>query len=275
LKPRTLSESMPEVVDPRSEVWSAMGWDGNDSLMAADMHFDRIQRHAEILGIDIPHDFVIKVYSMLDDVEKPGEANPSSDQAPFLIAAGIRKNGEIFVNPYVISTYPEEPLSAISLTAPNWNQPVRGTKHADWEPHREARKIAIENGADIALLFENGNLVDGDRCAPLLLDHDGVAYHPKHSDGALDSVTIEQIRLGLESSGIPVRSAKITLNMILRSSEMIVCGSGMGIRAIGTIDGRKIGDAKGKLFHSAHESWLYRINNAWMNLEEWREANEN
>tara|TARA_Y100001970_G_scaffold59553_1_gene75764 strand:- start:3526 stop:4326 length:801 start_codon:yes stop_codon:yes gene_type:complete len=266
---------MPDAVDPRSKVWSAIGWDGSNSLMAADMHFARIKRHAVILDIDVPNDFEARVYSMLDGLGHPGDANPSPDQASFLIAVGVSKDEGIFVEPYVISTYPKTPLSAISLTAPNWNQPVRGTKHGDWEPHREARKIAMENGADIALLFEDEILVDGDRCAPLLLDHDGIAYHPKNSDGALDSVTIEQIRDGLESSGIPVRPAKITLNMILRSSEMIVCGSGMGIRAIGTIDGRKIGNPEGRLFESAHKSWLHRIKNNWMDLEKWRLFDEN
>ena len=261
---------MSGAVDPRSAVWSATGWDGNKSLMAADMHFARIQRHANILGIDIPTDFPNKIFSILDDLEHPGDANPCDDQAAFLVSLGVRRNGEIFVEPFVLNTYPENPLTAISLTAPNWEQPVRGTKHGDWGPHKEARKTATENGADLALLFENDILVDGDRCAPLLLDHDGVAYHPKHSDGALDSLTVEQIRPGLEAAGIPVRSAKLTLSMILRSAEMIVCGSGMGIRAIGTIDGRIIGKPQGRLFQAARESWLQRRDSAWMSASDWR-----
>ena len=142
------------------------------------------------------------------------------------------------------------------MLAPNWEEPVRGTKHGDWEPHRAARKAAIENGADLGLLFENEVLIDGDRCAPLLLDNDGVAYHPRNSDGALDSITILSIKAGIEVAGIPVRSARITLSMILRASEMVVCGSGMGIRAIGKIDGRKIGRPNGPLFTAAHNSWL-------------------
>ena len=42
------------------------------------------------------------------------------------------------------------------------------------------------HGADMALLFDDDCLVDGDRCMPVLLDADGVAYHPKPSQGALD-----------------------------------------------------------------------------------------
>ena len=111
-------------------------------------------------------------------------------------------------------------------------------------------------------------LVDGDRCTPLLLDHDGVAYHPLHSGGALDSVTIEQIRPALEAAGIPVSGARLTLSMILRASEMLVVGSGMGIRAVGTIDGRTIGRPQGRLFQVAWESWLTRLESGWVTAED-------
>ena len=232
---------MPVPADPNSAVWSALGWDGNNSLVSANLHFARIRRHAEILGIDVPVDLSDIVHSKLGDMEHPGEPNDSPDQSEFLLIVEVDKEGQIRMEPLTIQKWPNRSLSAISLAAPKWEQPVRGTKHGDWEPHRQARKIAIDNGADIALLFEDEVLIDGDRCAPLLLDSDGVAYHPRSSDGALDSITVQSIKPGLEGAGIPVRTAKITLSLILRASEMIVCGSGMGIRAIGTIDGRKIG----------------------------------
>ena len=256
------------MTEPRSAVWSAIAWDGEASLLAADMHFARISRHAAVLGIEIPDNLAEKVFEALVDLEHPGEPNSSADQAAFLVRAGVRANGEVFVKPAAIRTWPETPLAAISLTAPNWEEPVRGTKHAEWEPYRDARLTAIEHGADIALLFEDGILVDGDRCAPLLLDHDGVAYHPRHSDGALDSVTIEQIGPGLEAAGIPVRPARLTLGMILRASEMVVCGSGMGIRSIGSIDGRTIGKPQGRLFQAASQAWLTRLEVGWITAKD-------
>jgi branched-subunit amino acid aminotransferase/4-amino-4-deoxychorismate lyase len=228
------------------------------------MHFDRIHRHATVLGIQTPDNLAKSVFEVLTDLELPGEANDSTDQAAFLVIVGVRSNGEFYVEPVVIRTWPEVPLSAISLAAPTWDEPVRGTKHAEWGPYRDARLTAIENGADIALLFEEDILVDGDRCAPLLLDYDGVAYHPRHSDGALDSVTIEQIRPELEAVGIPVRPVKLTLDMILRASEMVVCGSGMGVRAIGSIDSRTIGTPRGRLFQAATEAWFSRLEVGWI-----------
>ncbi len=247
---------MPAPADPNSAVWSAMGWDGEKSLVSAELHFSRIRRHAKVLGIGIPDDLEGTVLSSLEGLEHPGEPNVSPDQANFLLIVEVSSEGEIRLEPRTIQKWPDRPLSAVSLLAPNWEEPVRGTKHGDWEPHRAARKAAVENGADLGLLFENEVLIDGDRCAPLLLDNDGVAYHPRNSDGALDSITVQSIKAGIEGAGIPVRSARITLSMILRASEMVVCGSGMGIRAIGEIDGRKIGRPNGPLFTAAHNSWM-------------------
>ena len=259
---------MVNLGDPQSAVWSATGWDGKVSLMSADMHFARIRRHSTVLGIEVPEDLPERVFDLLEDIEHPGAPNDSPGQAPFLLVMGVRSDGEVFIDPLTIQQWPNRPLSAISLEAPTWNQPVRGTKHGDWRPHREARNLAIENGADIGLLFEDSILIDGDRCAPLLLDHDGVAYHPNHSDGALDSVTIQQIKPALESAGIPVRSAKLTLGMILRASEMIVLGSGMGVQALASIDGRQIGRPQGRLFQAARDSWLVRLDSAWKSIED-------
>ena len=253
---------------PRSAVWSAIAWDGESSLLAADMHFARISRHAAVLGIQTPDNLAERFFEALADLELPGEANDSADQAAFLVRAGVRANSELYVEPTIIRTWPNTPLAAISLAAPSWDEPVRGTKHAEWEPYRDARLTAIEHGSDIALLFEDDILVDGDQCAPLLLDHDGVAYHPRHSDGALDSVTIEQISPGLEKAGIPVRPARLTLSMILRASEMVVCGSGMGVRSIGSIDGRTIGKPRGRLFEAATDAWLSRLEVGWVTAQD-------
>lgn len=244
---------------PDSSVWSAIGWDGGDCLMSSDLHFERMIRHADKLGLECPPDLSDRVFSKLREVVPPEERNECSDQDPFLLIVKVTSGGEIILHGSINNIWPETPLSAVSVSAPVWDDGIRGTKHGDYQPYRDAREVAINNGADIGLLFEDGNLIDGDRCSPLLLDRDGVAYHPRHSDGALDSVSLEVIKPFLESSGIPVRGAKITLGMITRCSEMIVCGSGMGIKSLGKIDGRKIGNPSGRLFKVASEGWSRRL----------------
>ena len=184
-----------------------------------------------------------------------------------MVKIGINPNGKIELVPRVNGKWPNQ-MTAISLSAPRWEGAVRGTKHGDWTPYFEAREVAKEHGADISLLFDEESLVDGDRCMPVLLDNDGIAYYPKPSEGALDSVTLEQIREGIERAGVPIREARLTLPMLLRASEMIVLGSGLGVQALGEIDGRVIGQPQGRLYQAAHNAWMNRLQTAWMSLED-------
>ena len=74
-----------------------------------------------------------------------------------------------------------------------------------------------------------------------------VLHYPKPSEGALDSVTLEQIRDGIEAAGVPIREARITLNDTsgLRNDslrERLRCPS------IREIDGRIIGKPRGRLY---------------------------
>ena len=96
-------------------MWSAIAWDGASSLLAADMHFARMARHAAVLGIPMPDDLPEMVFDALADLKHPDEANDSADQAAFLVRAGVRSSGEVYVEPAVIRTWPDSPLSAISL----------------------------------------------------------------------------------------------------------------------------------------------------------------
>ena len=242
-----------------SSVWSAIGWDGDKCLSSASLHFDRMRRHSSRLGIDFPDDFSEQVSSLLGVVSVPDNRNDDPSQDPYLMVIRLTSEGVVSATGAVNMKWPARPLNGISISAPTWEGNIRGTKHGDYGPYQEARVIAENNGGDVGLLFENGCLLDGDRCAPLLLDSDGVAYHSPHHDGALDSVTLDVIKPYLEMSGVPVRPARLTLGMIERSSEMIVCGSGMGIKALGTIDGRKIGKPHGPLFSISQEAWSKRV----------------
>jgi branched-subunit amino acid aminotransferase/4-amino-4-deoxychorismate lyase len=72
----------------------------------------------------------------------------------------------------------------------------------------------------------------------------------------------------MENAGIPVRPAKITISLVLRAKEMIVLGSGMGVQSLGIIDGRKIGEPRGKLYETAMSCWLERLSSSWQSIED-------
>ena len=49
---------MTQIPNPRFEVWSTIAWDGKDSLLAANLHFDRMERHASRLNFSLPDNLI-------------------------------------------------------------------------------------------------------------------------------------------------------------------------------------------------------------------------
>ena len=90
-----------------------MGWDGKKALISAEMHFERIHRHAKILGIEVPEGLVDTVISGLEGLEHPGEPNESPDQPNFLLIVEVSSEGEIRLEPRTIQT-----VSYTHLTLP-------------------------------------------------------------------------------------------------------------------------------------------------------------
>ncbi|MGB1435761.1 MAG: aminotransferase class IV [Candidatus Thalassarchaeaceae archaeon] len=262
---------MPNSAEPHSQVWTAMAWDGKKSVLAPDLHFNRLFRHSQILGIEINDDLPKIILNKLEKQDQFENLDELNYEIPFLVKIIIKKDGEIFIQTRKNKHWQDDPLQAISMKLPDFELPILGTKHGNWQPYDEARKLAIDHDSDIALLFKNNLLIDGDYCLPLMLDNDGVAYHPSNTDGALDSVTLQLLRNDVEELGIPIRSAKINLKMLSRASELIVIGSGMGVCSVGSIDGTPIGKPKGKLYQVARAVWLNKLNNDWQNWNFLRE----
>jgi len=262
---------MSNSAEPHSQVWTAMAWDGKNSVLAPDLHFNRLFRHSQILGIEINDDLPKIILNKLEKQDQFENLDELNYEIPFLVKIIIKKDGEIFIQTRKNKHWQDDPLQAISMKLPDFELPILGTKHGNWQPYDEARKQAINHDSDIALLFKNNLLIDGDYCLPLMLDNDGVAYHPSNTDGALDSVTLQLLRNDVEELGIPIRSAKINLKMLSRASELIVIGSGMGVCSVGSIDGTPIGKPKGKLYQVARAVWLNKLNNDWQNWNFLRE----
>ena len=132
------------------------------------------------------------------------------------------------------------PISAISVAAPRWPGRFQGIKHGAWSAYLAAMEDAERMGSDIALLIHDRCIVDGDRCTPIILDEDGIAYVPGGEQGAVASVTLTLIEHELESAGIPLRTAWLTEELVRRCREFVVIGTGIGAAAVEEIDGHEI-----------------------------------
>jgi len=223
--------------DPFKSVFTTLPWNGIDAVGFLDLHLQRLSEHAQKLGIKVPADLRDRVLGLLGDIQQisVGERVPAG-----LVTVTLDREGGLEVDSRE-NVQPTSPVTAISLPAPRWNRPVQGTKHGAWSPYLEARERALAASADVALLVEDGAIIDGDRATPLLLDGDGTAWAADSEAGGIDSVTLKVIIWGLKEEGIPFNRGRLHEEMIGRAREMVLVGTGIGVARIAEIDGQMVG----------------------------------
>jgi len=236
-----------------ASVFTTLRWqDGRVAWL--EQHLLRLRAHAERLEIEWPDDF----HNQLASTTPLGEGN--------LCQIQLNRNGVVELR-LRASQYASSPLSAVSHTAPRFTRKAQGTKHAAWTPYQEARTAATNVGADIALLVHDGAVVDGDRCTPILLDADGIAYAPSPDGGGIDSITLDVLKSAIETAGIPFRYARLVETMLGRASELVVVGTGIGVAWIDDIDGQKVGsNTPGPLYKACSAAFESALEDAWSTL---------
>ena len=239
---------------PDSEsVFTTLRW--NDGQVAwLPEHLQRLEQHANRLGIVWPEDFLQSLHSTPIN----GTGN--------LCRIQLDQNGTITLT-LRHSQYPPSPLTAASQEAPRFPEHVQGTKHAEWSGYNKARKQSNDKGADIGLLVHDGAVVDGDRCTPILLDIDGVAFASSPDGGGVDSITLDVLRPSIEAAGIPFRTARLTERLLGRAAEIVVVGTGVGVAWLNEIDGQRVGTGSaGPLFNTCKGAFDYQLEEAWSQL---------
>ncbi|RCH72776.1 MAG: hypothetical protein DBX05_06590 [Candidatus Poseidoniales archaeon] len=215
---------------PGSSVFTTVAF-RNSTVLARSAHEERLIRFAEAAQCPPLSTAIIRA-----------EINRGLEETTLetgLIRVEWSADGKLSID---IRTNPEirGPVSAISVTAPWWPRRFRGIKHGAWSAYVTARDTAERTGSEVALLIHDHCIIDGDRCTPILLDEDGVAYAPGVQQGAVASVTLTLIEQELESAGIPLRTAWLTEELVRRCRELVVIGTGIGAVAIEEIDGHEI-----------------------------------
>lgn len=219
---------------PGDAVFTTMPY-ADGQVAFAKAHIARMRGHAERLRIPWPASWALSA---------------EGDDGMNLCRVQLTREGDVEVS-FRRSDYPASPLCAISQPAPRWARRAQGTKHADWDPYSKAREAALRAGADIALLVHDGAVVDGDRCTPLLLDHDGTVWAANPADGGVQSITLDAVLPGLAAAGLPLRRGRLNETLLGRAREVIVVGSGVGVAWLDEIDGQQIADAPGPLHAAA------------------------
>ena len=103
-----------------------------------------------------------------------------------------------------------------------------------------ARLEAVRAGADEAFMLNAaGTLAEG-TTDNVFLVRDGVLLTPPASDGALEGITREAVLALARELGIPAREASLGTYDLRAAEEAFLVGTGAGLVAIRSIDGRAV-----------------------------------
>lgn len=214
------------MVGPKSAVFTTVRARKGD-LFHLDLHLERLQKHAAILGIKIPQ-LVIP-----DGLEGLVRIEVNSDKVSF----GIK--------PFYQEIHME--AEGITIPAPRWTRKVTGTKHGDWEPYRKITEEVFSKGADVGLLVHDYCIIDGDRVMPLVLDEDGVVWISDSKLGGVSSVTYDVCKQAIKDAGFVISSGRLNERLVARAKEIVLLGTGMGAARLTVLDDVDIGDGSDNL----------------------------
>ena len=134
-------------------------------------------------------------------------------------------------------------------------------------PYKNALKIAKKFGGNAALIVEDSSIIDGDRATLMVLDKDGTAWVSSNKYGSIQSITIDLIKEKLIQRGIPIIYGRITTDLILRASDAIMLGTGLGVTRIYSIDDRVFEFSNSILFDNASSAFEEIIQEKWIDLD--------
>jgi branched-chain amino acid aminotransferase len=118
-----------------------------------------------------------------------------------------------------------------------------------------ARLEAIRSGADEALMLDaRGHLAEG-TTDNVFLVRGGVLLTPPASDGALEGITREAVLALAKELGIPALEASLGTYDLRAAEEAFLVGTGAGLVAIRSIDGRPAASCPGPVFGRIREAF--------------------
>jgi len=248
---------MSEVTQgPRSSVFTTMRFSKERGLFLVEHHIARMIEHATQLRIDATSITIDSIVQLLRN--NP----PEMEEGLLRLECTHSLQLRISYRPFSIQN---EHIDAVALPSPVWPARIAGTKHGAWDAYIQARQQAEDKGADLALMVQEYSIVDGDRCAPLILDEDGVIW-VSDSNTSVHSITFQAIHDWLLNAGFHIQLGRLNERLVARCVEAVAVGSGVGVLKIDSIDGEPIGDGSSRLFDCCN-SCLERLYNGSENWE--------
>jgi branched-chain amino acid aminotransferase len=140
--------------------------------------------------------------------------------------------------------------SPLKLMVSSWQRiedniiPSRGKFSGGYINSSLAKDQAAEAGCDDAIMLNRDGKVSEGSGANLFIVRNGALITSPITADILEGITRRSLVEFARDEGIPVEERLIDRSELYIADEVFLCGTGVQIAGVGTIDGRRIGDGK-------------------------------
>jgi branched-chain amino acid aminotransferase len=225
-------------------------------LLQAPAHYERMQKNARIMRMEIPHT-TEELVDITVELLKRNQFKADTYIRPLIFASseeiGVRLHNlkhtfSIYAIPF--GNYVEIE-SGIRCLVSSWRRlpdealPPRAKITGAYAQSALAKSEAVEAGFDEAIVLTIGGHVSEGSAENLFMYKDGVFVTPPATDDILEGVTrlllMQMIR---EELGKTVVERSIDRTELYTCDELLMCGTGAQISPVVEVDHRRIGDGK-------------------------------
>ncbi|MCE7999169.1 MAG: hypothetical protein HEP70_09945 [Rhodobiaceae bacterium] len=215
----------------------------------ADLHFDRLIRGADTLGIEIPYTIKELTAAITSLLRKAGDTTQDRTSVRLTLTRGTGPRGLVpspSAKPTILITcastpVPKESVSAIVATGRrNEFSPTANLKTLTYLDQILARQEAASAGADDAILLNTNGKVTCATAANLFLWDSNTLITPPLLDGCLDGTVRRTILEIASQSGIAIFEESVTPSTLANVESAFLTNSLIGLQPLHEIADRPL-----------------------------------
>lgn len=236
-------------------------------------HLDRLQRSADLSGIDIPLTGAQVERAIVELLER--EPAGRDVMVRITVSRGVGGRGLYPTKPVrstVVIQLREIPDYSAATFSIGWKVIIAKTrrnnpsainpqiKATNFLNNILAKKEAIEAGADEALMLNQKGFIAESTVSNFFMVKAGQLRTPPVSDGILPGITRETIMGLAGDAGVPVWERSVEIEAAKAADEAFLTLTSAGVIPVVSIDGRPVGDGRpGRITHQLLRMYIEHV----------------
>ncbi|CCF82294.1 branched-chain amino acid transaminase [Nitrolancea hollandica] len=218
-------------------------------------HTQRLLQSARLLRANVPYD-ADDIAGIVTDLIRKNAPRQNVYIRPFIYKAELALTPRLAGLRDALAIYMIELDDYLDLSAPvrlmvsSWQRiedniiPSRGKVTGAYINSSLAKDQASDAGYDDAIMLNRDGKIAEASGANIFIVRHGTLITPPVTEDILEGITRRSLVEFARDAGIPVAERSIDRSELYIADEAFLCGTGVQIAAIGSIDGRPIGDGK-------------------------------